>query len=226
MGHLAKEALGHILGPRQTPESGLPPAAVTPGQIDYYRKRNEDFKLRHPELKPPSYYMGYGDKYAHRFLLTTRPEMTPQGQQWMDRTFLNLQVAMENERIKDPAAFNKLEEDSKAFRHFAFGTHPKAYLDAGLADLPTSDLILIAGTPDTKDLWSKDGRDQVEQVAAQIFADHGIDFLKEKANDWVHHPLDSLGSVAVTTLHHAEHLGTVIAGAGHKVLQWLLHHKS
>jgi hypothetical protein len=116
-------------------------------------------------MTPPSYYLGYGKKYADRFINKTYATLSPAGQAWLLRARHNLQDAIETERMKDPDAFDKLEQNDAAFKKFAYDTHPKAYIDAGLKTLPASDLAKIALTPDFSDLFSKDGINQMIDVA-------------------------------------------------------------
>lgn len=145
------------------------PAMIPPlGRLDFYRRRHEDFVARHPELPPPSYYLDYGDKYIRRFTEVLNPTLTPAGQAWLAQARLNLQVAIATELARDPAAFDQLEQDDPAFKDFAYATHSKAYLDAGMAELPLKDLIKIGMTPDVSDLFTRAGLEQVVEVAAGI----------------------------------------------------------
>lgn len=136
------------------------PAPVTPGTPDYYERRVADFQLRNPGMDPPDYYMGYGDKYMERFQSLDASDLSPDGLAWRDDTTLALQTAIEDYRIRDPEGFAALERDPEAFREFAFGTHPAAYVDSGLYDLPVQDLLVIAATPDISDVLSQEGIDQ------------------------------------------------------------------
>lgn len=147
------------------------------GGTDYYRVRYEDFKRRHPEQEAPSYYLNYGEKYAVRFTEELAPQLSPKGQAWLVQARLNLQVAIEDRLKADPAAFDKLEQDDEAFKKFGYDTHPEAYLSAGLDELPLKDLIRIGLTPDTKDLLTKMGLEQVAEVAAGLAAAHAKDYL-------------------------------------------------
>ena len=47
----------------------------------------------------------------------------------------------------------QLELNNDTFKQFAFNTHVPAYLDAGLADLPVSDLMMIAEQPNINE-WT------------------------------------------------------------------------
>jgi hypothetical protein len=112
--------------------------------------------------------MGYGDKYYKRFHAYGPGDLTPEGLAWMDRTGVALQEGIDAQRIADPAAFAKLEENNEAFRRFAYDGHPRAYIDSGLLELPVQDLQKIGRTPDFSDLLSKDGLKQVWDVAKEM----------------------------------------------------------
>lgn len=138
------------------------------GSPDYYRMRRDDFVARNPDESPPDYYMGYGDKYARRFVTSLRPRLSSAGQRWLDCTLNELQGAMEDKRDANPWAFAVLEEDNDAFRHFAYGTHQAVYVDCGLCELNILDETEIAFTPDfTDSFFSGTG---IEQILA-VFAD-------------------------------------------------------
>jgi hypothetical protein len=141
------------------------PAPVEFGGSEYYQKRYNDFKARHPDKEPPSYYLNYGKKYADRFVNETYDKLSPEGKEWLMRARRNLQEAIEAKRAEDPAAFDQLEQNDAAFKRFAYDTHPKAYVDAGLLKLPASDLVKIGLTPDGGDLFSRDGAKQMWEVA-------------------------------------------------------------
>lgn len=153
------------------------------GGTDYYVARVEDFKRRHPDLPVPTYYMGYGDKYVRRFTEELAPRLSPVGQAWLAQARLNLQLAFENEIKKDPVAFDRLEQNDEAFLEFAYDSHPKAYLDAGLEKLPLKDLVKIGLTPDLRDLLTVNGLEQVADVAAGMAAKKARAYL-ERGLTW------------------------------------------
>ncbi len=138
------------------------------GSVEYYRARHDDFVKRHPGLKPPPYYLEYGEKYALAFTRETFGKLSPKGQQWLQRTFVDLQTRIEHLRITDPTAFERLERDPAAFRRFAYDTHPPAYLQSGIADLPAEDLVFIAATPELSDLLTPDGIRQILETAEEV----------------------------------------------------------
>ena len=152
-----------VEGIQRTPYYQVPsaqPAPVEPGTQDYYQQRYEDFVARNPGVDPPDYYLDYGQKYADRFGSLDGRDLSGEGLQWRDETLLALQQAIEDKRIEDPEGFAELENDPEAFRRFAFETHPAAYVESGLYDLPVQDLLVIAGTPDINDVLSQEGIDQ------------------------------------------------------------------
>lgn len=134
------------------------------GDLGYYRCRADDFVRRQPAAEPPDYYLSYGDRYVRRFSEETRPLLSPAGQAWLDRVREGLQQALEAERARDPLGFADLERDSARFLDFAYDTHPRAYLEAGLSELPVRDLLIIGSTPDARDLLSARGRRQIIEV--------------------------------------------------------------
>ncbi|HEY9857432.1 MAG TPA: hypothetical protein V6D05_16935 [Stenomitos sp.] len=153
------------------------------GGTSYYVARAKDFQRRHPDLPVPSYYMGYGDKYVHRFTEDLAPKLSPEGQAWLARARVNLQMAFENKLKEDPAAFDRLEQNDAEFMEFAYESHPKAYLEAGMEKLPLKDLVKIGMTPDLRDIMTVNGLEQVADVAAGLAARKARAYL-EKGLTW------------------------------------------
>ena len=147
------------------------PAEVETGTLDYYEQRAQDYERRHPGEEAPAYYREFGDEYARRFT-ELKEDLSPEGQEWVDRTLLGLQERLETLRREDPEAFARLEEDPEALREFAFETHSDAYLEAGLADLPPRDLIKIAFTPDVQDSLNPEGLKEIQEVAFEVLREH------------------------------------------------------
>ncbi len=154
------------------------------GSVSYYRSRHDDFVKRHPDLTPPPYYLAYGEKYAHAFTDGTLKRLSPEGRAWLQRTFEGLQGAIEERRRADPAAFDKLEQDPTAFKGFAYDTHPAAYLAGGLAELPASDLVEIATTPDLSDLVDGNGLIQVYATAKGLGAEWAESVQRDVERLW------------------------------------------
>jgi|SRR5690242_1189453 len=139
--------------------SPAPPSII--GTCDYYTWREANFRERHVGCghKPPVYYLNYGYKYCVRFGTELHPKLSAQGQQWLTNARQLLQVYMERGLMRNMA----MELDSNKFKNFAFKTHPDAYWNAGLANVPLYwDKFLILGTPDFAewkdgDTWSQAG---------------------------------------------------------------------
>ncbi len=159
---------------------GIAPDDVL-GSVGYYRWRYDDFIQRHPQFietdpeRIPDYYLDYGEKYAIRFTDELYPRLSNEGKRWLIKARLNLQLMIEARCQSDIEGFARLEENPQAFRSFAFGTHPIAYMDAGLSALPLSDLIKIGLTPDLRDILTKDGCSQVISISGKL----GKDYLKK-----------------------------------------------
>lgn len=158
--------------PRPTPSTNPDePAAIETGTLDYYEQRAQDYERRHPGEEAPDYYREYGDKYVNRFE-ELKDELSPAGDRFVDETRQNLQDALEELRQEDPEAFARLEEDPEALRDFAFETHSQAYLDGGLADLPASDLLTIATTPDLQDTLTPEGLSEFAETIVPVLSEH------------------------------------------------------
>lgn len=153
------------------PCSVSPPASLTVGTADYYRRRCEDFTRRHggPPPEPPHYYMEYGDKYRAKFAALDGGDLSPEGLAWRDCTLRKLQQMIEDRCAADPCGFADVELDDAAFKRLAFDTHPAAYTDCGLLQLPLGDLVKIGRTPDLSDsLLDWDGLSQVAEVLKKM----------------------------------------------------------
>lgn len=192
--------------PAQSPAAHDNPAPVTTGTADYYEQRVADFQLRNPGMDPPDYYMGYGDKYMERFQSLDGSDLSSDGLAWRDATTLALQTAIEDYRIRDPEGFAELERNPEAFREFAFGTHPDAYVDSGLYDLPVQDLMVIAATPDVGDVLSQEGIDQT-LITVGLFSPGD---LPEVALDTGEQYLRDTGPLAFTPFGPS--IGAVVQG--------------
>jgi hypothetical protein len=144
------------------------PAEVRTPSMDYYRQRYDDFVRRNPGQTPPDYYLNYGQKYLEKFASLGPKDLSPAGLEWRDKTLKALQEAIEMKRAEDPAAFAQLERDPAAFKKFAYDSHPDAYVQSGLFNLPAQDLVKIATTPELRDLLGKDGIRQTIDVIGRL----------------------------------------------------------
>jgi len=169
------------------PATPSEPEPVRPGSPDYYQQRYDDFVRRNPGVEPPDYYLGYGQKYAERFSALDDRDLSAEGLAWRDRTLVALQQAIEDKRTSDPEGFAELERDPEAFRRFAFETHPAAYVDSGLYDLPVQDLLVIAATPDINDVLSQEGIDQSLVTVGRLEAGDVPDLLLSSGAEYLRH---------------------------------------
>ena len=160
-GPLVADRGASSLSSATTPASLPASLRVQVGTPDYYRMRNDDFLARHPGGTPPDYYLGYGDKYVHLFSAVLRPKLSMRGREWLDCTLVALQTAIEDRLDADPAAFARLEEQGPVFRHFAYGTHPGAYVRCGICSDFVDDDVQILMTPDWADILGAEGLEQI-----------------------------------------------------------------
>ena len=149
------------------PIAGTLPERLPTGTDTYYRRRAADFAQRYPNRQPPPYYLDYGDKCLHQFR-AVGPDLSSDGQEWLESTLKLLQEAIEERLRHDPAEFEQLELDEQGFRDFAFSTHAQAYIDGGILTLPADDLWRILKTPDVTDVVSPAGIAEILQVLAKL----------------------------------------------------------
>jgi hypothetical protein len=146
---------------------------IAPESTDSDWSRHGNFMMRHIGCghKPPSYYVSYGYYYCSTYGAKLSPRLSPKGQAWLRSARWYLQANMEDgldqnmlrstieitSAKKGNGSFSmvvrqyELEFDDDTFKSFAFKTHPLAYLDGGLADLPISDLAKIAMQPNIEE---------------------------------------------------------------------------
>ncbi|RQH08478.1 hypothetical protein [Paraburkholderia dinghuensis] len=148
---------------------------IAPESTDSDWSRHGNFMMRHIGCghKPPSYYVSYGYYYCSNYGAKLYPKLSPRGKAWLKSARWFLQANMEdglkqnmkgnqiqmNSRKPGNGSFQmtvpryELELNDDTFKTFAFKTHPLAYLDAGLADLPdwNWDLVRIMGQPNIQE---------------------------------------------------------------------------
>jgi len=150
---------------------------IAPESTDSDWSRHGNFMMRHIGCghKPPSYYVSYGYYYCSTYGAKLYPRLSQQGQAWLESARWYLQKNMEdglsqnmngskvainsvkpgNGRFSMEVLQYELEINDETFKSFAFKTHPLAYLDGGLSDLPLSDLMKIAGQPNIEEWGDK-----------------------------------------------------------------------
>lgn len=137
------------------------------GQREYYTERYKDFVRRNPESTPPDYYMNYGVRYYDKFA-ALKKDVGVITNDWIDQTKANLHQEIADRRSWDPKAFAALERDSDAFRDFGYATHPNAYIEGGLTNVPYADRIRIAQEPALEDLTTPGGVKQVAETGVRV----------------------------------------------------------
>jgi len=146
---------------------------IAPDCTDSDWSRHGNFMMRHIGCghKPPAYYVSYGYYYCSTYGAQLKPRLSDAGKTWLAVARKKLQENMEDGlkqnmrgdsiKMKSQNIGNgnfqmavkryQLELDSENFTTFAFKTHPMAYLDAGLGDLPISDLGKIGAQPNMQE---------------------------------------------------------------------------
>ncbi|MDN0082704.1 hypothetical protein QU487_08065 [Crenobacter sp. SG2305] len=142
---------------------------------------------------PPAYYVSYGYYYCSNYGKKLHPRLSRTGQKWLalGRRFLqqNMEKGLKdnmqgdvitipckrypNRSVSMSVAKKKLELNNADFKRFAFDTHVPAYLDAGLADLPVSDLLLIGGQPNIEEWADGDTWRQAMDSGVEVGKDWG-----------------------------------------------------
>ncbi|MGO2240693.1 MAG: hypothetical protein ACTH5D_02925 [Halomonas sp.] len=146
---------------------------IAPNSAHAHWSRHANFMMRHIGCGhlPPDYYISYGYYYCYTYGERLRPRLSTDGQRWLDQARFNLQENIEsglddnmdgdeltvvcrrypNRTMQMEVTQYELEVDPVTFKTFAFNTHVPAYLDAGLADLPLSDLMRIGTQPNAEE---------------------------------------------------------------------------
>jgi hypothetical protein len=159
------------------------------GSPSYYYRRHQDFVARHATLRPPSYYLEHGDKCLQRWR-ALRERLSARGRAFTDRAAEWLQHMIEDRRERDPRDFDALERDSAAFRQFASGHHPEAFLAGGLDRLSPADVLLLVNAPDARELLEHEGIAQAVTAAMATIdrsgARGGSSFVTEAARELAH----------------------------------------
>lgn len=105
---------------------------------------------------PEGYPLGYGAKYAERFVDEARPRLGPEGRMWLDAVLVCLQDAL-------AARLDDASTCADTWRA-GFDTHPDCYVSAGFCELSLNDVVVVGTTIDPVDLSLPDQQAQVEAV--------------------------------------------------------------
>lgn len=100
------------------------------GSCDYYICREQ----LHP-CEEEGYYLRFGKNYCEKSVNSVKPNLTPRGQQWIDKAAECLQREVELKIIVDA--------DCGEVKRLAIQGHARCYLDSGFCDLPLGDQVQI-----------------------------------------------------------------------------------
>ncbi|TBU88435.1 hypothetical protein [Phytopseudomonas dryadis] len=196
--------------------------------------RHANFMVRHIGCghQPPDYYVSYGYYYCSTYGTRLRPRLSAEGQDWLDTARWHLQSNIEdglgdnmdgeeivivcrrypNRTVDFPFPQYELEVNPDEFKTFAFKTHVPAYLDAGLADLPISDLVKIGGQPNIEEWLDRDTWEQA--------IESGVEVIRDKAG----RAIDAAGQVVEQVAESARQAGATAGEAVERVLDSLTRH--
>lgn len=152
---------------------------------------------------PPDYYTHYGYYYCSRYAEYLHPRLSPRGQKWMADARYNLQVYLddaiqanmkdgqqsivirqaEDETVIQVSPY-ELELESEKFRQAAFATHVNAYLDAGLSELPLTDLYKISTMPNFEEWLDGATWDQAYKSGKSVLSDWGDSAAEGISDAW------------------------------------------
>lgn len=163
---------------------------IAPDSAHSHWSRHANFMMRHIGCGhlPPGYYISYGYYYCYTYGERLRPRLSERGQDWLDdaRLYLqrNIELGLEdnmegdeinvvcrrypNRTMQMEVTQYELEVDPVTFKTFAFNTHVPAYLDAGLADLPITDLMRIGTQPNAEEWLDGETRKQAWDSAVEV----------------------------------------------------------
>jgi len=108
------------------------------------------------------YLLGYGAKYADRFMSQTYAKLSPAGQVFLVAAGVCLQERMA-EQVPTAATCTELWE-------FGFKSHTGCYVGAGFCDLASADVGLIASTVEAPDWAIPEQGQQLTDISARCAA--------------------------------------------------------
>jgi hypothetical protein len=103
------------------------------------------------------YLLGYAAKYAERYMWETYPQLSPAGQDFLDRNLLCLQKVFRDTVQADWTCSTVAE--------FGFKSHAACYLSSGICELSLTDRLTILMAVDTEDLNQPGQEEAFAQVA-------------------------------------------------------------
>lgn len=116
-----------------------------------------------PGDRESGYYWNYGYKYCMRFKNSSLVR-DPKAARWVDCVTINLQRQILSKCIYHESNLAKTKD-------CAYATHARVYTDCGICELDKSLItqFRVVFIPDSKDLWTKAGFDQVKKTLRDCF---------------------------------------------------------
>ncbi len=92
---------------------------------------------------PDGYLLGFGGKYARKYMLEVRPNLSEAGQAFLDHNLTCLEEALSAGMEAEPRC-----EDVSTL---GFASHVPCYVESGFCELPLDDVLLIATAVEPED---------------------------------------------------------------------------
>lgn len=105
------------------------------------------------------YLLGFGGKYAERYMVDVRPELSEAGQAFLDGVLVCLQEGLAAGMSDDPTCAE--------IETAGFGAHAPCYAANGFCDLPIEDVARIAAAIDAEDQGVPAEQEAIEAIQAQ-----------------------------------------------------------
>lgn len=163
---------------------------IAPDSAHAHWSRHANFMMRHIGCGhlPPDYYISYGYYYCYTYGERLQPRLSDAGKTWLEDARYLLQSHIEdglkdnmkgneitvvcrrypNRTVQMEVTQYELEVDPITFKTFAFNTHVPAYLDAGLADLPITDLMRIGTQPNAEEWLDEETWNQAVDSGVEV----------------------------------------------------------
>lgn len=161
-----------------------------------------------PGDRQQGYYWNYGYKYCRRFKASAL-SADPKAARWIDCVTLNLQRAVLSDCV--PLGHNLM-----AIKQAAYASHARVYTECGICELDKTFIkqLRVAATPDSADLWTRDGLMQIaEALRFCFFRPYVFDMMMSRYRSWGQLDHVRLGAdLARSAMQSAENNYRVILG--------------
>lgn len=156
-----RSRLPGIVGKRDTLSAKEIELILVPflGTCDFYKV----LSALTPGDRENGYYWNYGYKYCRRFKNSSLVQ-DPKAARWVDCVTINLQRQILSKCIQHGSNLAKVKD-------CAYATHAQVYTNCGICELDKTMItqFKVLFVPDSKDLWTKAGFDQVKKTLRDCF---------------------------------------------------------